>query len=132
MLVITIIELFLIILFGIRISYTDISTHKAYNKDVLAFFSVALLLQIVSAVIDHKIISVAIINIILTILLSVVFYTTKIWAAGDAKSYITIITLFPSYLYINSYGDLFPSFYILGYTFSLALLYVLLESITKK
>ena len=96
MLVITIIELFLIILFGIRISYTDISTHKAYNKDVLAFFSVALLLQIVSAVIDHKIISVAIINIILTILLSVVFFTTKIWAAGDAKSYITIITLYPS------------------------------------
>lgn len=129
MIVVIVLGLALVTLFGIRVSYTDIATHKAYNKDVVIFSIMGTILQICTCIVDYSMMSSIISNLIFTTIIGYVFFHTKVWAAGDAKAFATFILLFPSRLYMLEYGDLFPGFYVLGLTFSFALIYVVIESI---
>jgi len=68
-------------------------------------------------------------NFIISIILNLLFYASKIWAAGDAKLMALLIFLLPYCCYYGNEGMWFPAIYIFIAIFSLAFLYVVLESL---
>jgi hypothetical protein len=119
----------MIVLLGILSSYSDIRYKKAYNKTVVTFFLIGLGIQTVSIILDSTIFLHALVNIVMTITVSILFYSLRIWAAGDSKLFISMVMLIPFQLYGINDNALFPSFYLIEFTFTIALLYIIIESI---
>ena len=118
-----------IIALGVITTYSDMVHHKAYNKDLAIFACVGIAIQVLCIFCSDGDLTMAVINIMLTFLVSFVFFATRIWAAGDAKLFTVMILLIPRQLYGGSDKALFPAFVILGLAFALALFYVMVESI---
>ena len=114
---------------GILTTYTDIRYHKARNKHLLIFAVLGVMIQNANCILFPDTILLSLENIILTFAVSVAFYALKIWAAGDAKLFSVMVMLMPYCMYKESFHMSFPAFFTLGATFSVALLFVLVESV---
>ncbi len=115
---------------GIVSSISDFRNKKIYNKYII----ISIIASIMTYVfffkqIDRIYIKNFAINFIISCLVSFAFFYFKIWAAGDAKLFIAIIFMIPFELYEVSLRNYFPGLYVLIYVFSIAFIYVLLETI---
>jgi hypothetical protein len=69
------------------------------------------------------------VNVVLAFLTAIFFFVARIWAAGDAKLFTVMILLIPRGLYGANAENLFPAFMVLGFIFTFALMYVIVESV---
>lgn len=114
---------------GVITAYTDIRFHKAKNVHMFIFMMLGIGIQILSALIEPADSIKSLMNIGFTFGTAISFYAAKIWAAGDAKLFATMVMLIPISVYSIRESIIFPAFFVLGIVFSFALSYVLLESI---
>ncbi len=124
------IEIILILLFGIWTSYTDIKYEKIKNISVLLMIIFGIILNFVifhSGSNKEMMIS----NIILSIFSSVIIWLAGLWSAGDAKLFIGYSILIPPYLYNQIFDPRFPSLNIFIYTFSIIFLYLGVQVLFK-
>lgn len=119
-----------IIVLGALTSYSDIKFKKAYNKHLLVFLPIGVGIQITGVISSPDLLFWTVTNIIITAAISIVFYSQHIWAAGDAKLFSVMIMLIPYQFYSIASKTLFPAFYCLSFVFTIAIVYVLIESIT--
>lgn len=124
------IQIIIAVILGIVSSITDLKNKKIYNKCILT----ALLISAVSYIIFYKQIEINyilnfLINIIITAVVSFLFYYFKIWAAGDAKLFIAITFMIPFEIYEVDIKNVFPSLNLLIIIFSVAFIYVFFETI---
>lgn len=115
---------------GIVSSITDFKNKKIYNK----YLIVAIVLSVVIYLLFWKQIEIIylksfFINLFIGGIISFLFYYFKIWAAGDAKLFIVIIFMIPYEIYEVDTSNFFPSLYLLIIIFSVAFIYVFVETI---
>ena len=118
------------IIIGIVSSITDFKNKKIYNKNLI----VALIISVLIYLILWKQIEVTyiknyLINLFTSIIISFLFYYFKIWAAGDAKLFLAIIFMIPYEIYEVDTTNIFPALYMLIMIFSVAFVYVAIETI---
>ena len=126
---ISLISIFMLILLGVISTYTDIKYKKIYNRQIVVFLIIGVGIQIASVAVHEVPLRVALINTSLTFIISIIFYLSKIWAAGDSKLYFTMILLVSYPLYMTERSVFFPAFYVLEFIFTLSLIYVVIESV---
>ncbi len=126
--IISLISIFMLILLGTVSTYTDIKFKKAYNWQIVVFLIIGVGIQIAGVIAHEVSIGVTVINLLLTFIISVIFYMSKIWAAGDSKLFFTMILLISYPLYMTERIVLFPAFYVLGFIFTVSFIYVVIES----
>lgn len=129
MVIVKIVSIISILSVGIITSISDIKNHKAYNKDLLVFACVGLAIQILSISIGNCDAITSLVNVCLAFLTAFFFFVARIWAAGDAKLFTVIILLIPRNLYGSNAENIFPAFMVLGFIFTFALMYVIVESV---
>ncbi len=109
---------------------TDLKYGKIYNKMIIILGLIgAPLVTTLYGFLNKDLLLQFIINFSITIMLSLLFYAFKIWAAGDAKLMALLVFLLPYSYYYSYEGMYFPTIYIFIVIFSLAFLYVVMESI---
>ena len=118
------------IVLGIIASITDFKNKKIYNKNII----IAVVISIITYIIFYKQIEVIyiknyIINLEISIIISFIFFYLKIWAAGDAKLFLAIILMIPYEIYEVEKSNIFPALYLLILIFSVAFIYVVIETI---
>lgn len=128
MIIITLISISAILALSILSSITDVRIHKVRNKHIVVFAALGLALQVGAVVLDSSLLLILLENLLLAIAIAIAFYAVKIWAAGDAKLFATMILLFPFNMMINVLGTAFASLVVLGFTFTIAMGFVVVES----
>lgn len=126
--ILSIIAATLVCILGGISSYSDIKYKKSFNRHIVVFLIAGIAVQIVSVAINPGQWVWTLSNIALTFIVSILFYSFRIWAAGDAKLFITMILLLPYQMYIHSVLSIFPALVILECVFLIALLYTIAES----
>ena len=71
------------------------------------------------------------INFCLSILVSIVFYLSDVWAPGDAKLYILITALYPRRYYAARPGKIFPALSIVVFAYAAGYIYLICEAVIK-
>ena len=69
------------------------------------------------------------INLFISGIIAFLFFCFKIWAAGDAKLFLAIILMIPYEIYEVEKSNIFPALYLLILIFSVAFIYVVIETI---
>ena len=70
-------------------------------------------------------------NVILSVITTVIFYLTDIWAPGDCKLYITISLIFPVRAYVVKEGNIFPALDFVVYAFALGYIFLLAMTFSR-
>lgn len=118
------------IILGIVSSITDFKNKKIYNKNIiLATIISAFTYLILCNQIEIIYIKNYLINLIISVIISFLFFYFKIWAAGDAKLFLAIVLMIPYELYEVETNNVFPALYLLIIIFSIAFIYVFFETI---
>ena len=118
------------IILGVVSSVTDLKNKKIYNKNIIvALFISAISYVILYKQIEIKYVSNFTLNLIISMLISFAFYYFKIWAAGDAKLFLTITFMIPYEIYEVEINNVFPSLNLLIIIFCIAFIYVFFETI---
>lgn len=118
------------IILGLISALTDFKEMKIYNKNIKIFLIISIIIYLLCFnQIEIIYIKYYLINLIISIIISFIFYYFKIWAAGDAKLFLAIIFMIPYPVYQNNIKNIFPAMYLLIIIFSIAFIYVVLESI---
>lgn len=117
-------------------SYTDCKYGKVFNKNIVIFLFIGVTINctylsylLFENQVEKLVFFKYYINLIISIGTSYFFYRFKIWAAGDAKLYFTILFLLPYNLIIDNSLNIFPGFFLLVFIFSISFIYILLETI---
>lgn len=121
-------------------SITDIKYSKIYNKHLIINFTLGIILYLMKFIAGFKLVNSIptcciekwMINILVGLIISLCFYFFKIWSAGDAKLFILILFLIPYYVYFTKQNSIFPGYIILIYIFSIAFIYLGIETIVLK
>lgn len=71
------------------------------------------------------------INFCLSIIVSIVFYLSDVWAPGDAKLYILIAALYPQRYYAARPGNIFPALSIVVFAYAAGYIYLICEAIFR-
>ena len=109
---------------------TDIRNKKIYNKIIIVTNIVAIILYVLFyKQIEISFIRQHVFNILTTIIISFMFFYFNIWAAGDAKLFITLSVCIPVQLFERNPISIFPSELLLILIFSSAFIYILFETI---
>lgn len=121
---------FVAVVVGILSSITDLRNGKIYNKIILLSLVVGLPLVIYYyGFLATDLLPSYCCNLGIAIILGFLFYKFKLWAAGDGKLWIVFVFLIPVPIYMTADGNLFPAAYILSFSFSLAFLYLCIDSL---
>lgn len=122
--------IFIIIISGITSSYTDIRSGKIYNKYLIMFFVFGMIFQMVYlSNLNSAVVKSYLTNLVAAVFFSVIIYYFKIWAAGDAKLFILIISLMPMEIYKANSKNIFPGFSVIMTIFLCGFSYLILESL---
>lgn len=131
-----IILIFSMILLCTIASFTDFKFGKVFNKHLLIFLAIGLLVNImyisyalIAKQIDFQICMRYALNIIIGAIISYFMYYNKIWAAGDAKMYFVILFLVPYNLLIYKSINIFPGFILLSLIFSIGFIFLIGETL---
>lgn len=123
------IMLSVMMVFCVHATITDLKSGLVKNKLLLLGSSIALLLDIIYySVFAQDFFLAFIINFVVMTLLSILFYASHIWAAGDSKLLIFVISLIPARIYYSG-ENVAATVLIMIAIFSLAFLYYIAESI---
>ena len=123
-------QFLLIILVCLISSFSDCSTKKIYNKNLLIFLILSSITYLILFnFIKFDNIYLYLINLFISTIVSYLFYYYKIWAAGDAKLFILVIYMIPYSVYKISNKMIFPALYIIMIIFSVAFLCIIIESL---
>lgn len=118
------------VIVGIVASITDFKNQKIFNKTLI----IAIICSLLTYVILYKEIETQyiisfILNLIIGIIISFLFFYFEIWAAGDAKMFITTLLMIPYEFYGANEKNIFPGMQLLIIIFSIAFIYVIIETI---
>lgn len=118
------------LILGVISLITDIKHKKIYNKNII----IALIISTICYICLYKRIEVEFIlnftvNLIITAIISFLFYYLKIWAAGDAKLFLSIVYMIPFEIYEVDKLNIFPALNLLIIIFSIAFIYIFFETI---
>lgn len=118
------------IVLGIISAITDFKNKKIYNKNIIIAIVVSIFTYIfLWRQIEATYIKNYFINLGISIIISFLFFYFKIWAAGDAKLFLAIVMMIPYEIYEVETNNVFPSLYLLIIIFSVAFIYVAIETI---
>lgn len=124
------IQSFIAISLGLISAITDFKNMKIYNKNIKKALLISTLIYLISIpTIEVFYIKNYTINLLITLFISLLFYYFKIWAAGDAKLFLAITYMIPYSVYNTNQQNIFPSLHLLIIIFSIAFIYVVIESI---
>lgn len=122
--------IFMVVIVCTLSSYTDIKEGKIYNKHIMVFLSIGIIVQLVYLIIMNRaLVNLYIVNLGSTIIFSILIYFFGIWSAGDAKLVITIITLIPMEIYNVNSKNIFPGFSTIIIIFLCGFFYLIIESV---
>ncbi|MCB8818323.1 hypothetical protein [Desulfosporosinus shakirovi] len=120
------------LLVGLTTSFTDMSRGKIYNKHLLKFFPIIMVIDIANVVItkqDHKTVLLFIVNFLIGTVIAILLYYWRAWAGGDAKLFSLVLLIVPNEIYPESANNIFPGFWLLVSVFSIGFLYILTETV---
>ena len=118
------------IVLGIVASITDLKNKKIYNKNIIISVIISIFVYLVLYnQIEMIYIQNYIINFTISLAISFLFFYLKIWAAGDAKLFLAIVLMIPYEIYEVEKTNVFPALYLLILIFSVAFIYVVIETI---
>lgn len=124
------IQSFIAIILGVISAITDLKSKKIYNKNIVVFVIISFFIYLILCKeIDMIYMKSYLINLIISIAISFLFFYFKIWAAGDAKLFLAIIFMIPFELYEVKNNNVFPGMYLLIIIFSIAFIYVFFETL---
>jgi archaeal preflagellin peptidase FlaK len=128
----------ILIYLGMKSSYTDIKISKIYNKDLLFSLKLGLPILVINVIIGilFKIFSFSIIvnifiNLFFVLTTGLIFWTLKLWAAGDAKLFLILSIILPINFFISNHNKLFPSFNSLVNSYIILIFFILIEIIAS-
>ena len=129
-----IIDIIPVLLISIVGAVTDIRFGRVKNLHLIVVIALWVLLNIVNAIAFGRIsLSVAWgINLGFSLITSIIFYITDIWAPGDCKLFCTIVLMFPLYMYPKRFGNIYPALDFVIYAFASGYLALLGISLYKK
>lgn len=111
-------------------SYTDLKESIIPNRYLLSCAVIAIICDVIYyAFWMRDCLSLFLINYALLAVVGIVFYAYNLWAAGDCKLLLVVGLCIPGRFYTFSELQVGVSFYIVALVFSLAFLYVVIESI---
>lgn len=119
------------IMFGICIysSITDLKRGIVRNSTILLGSVLSVVLNLVYyAIFAKDYFAAYIINFFVMVILSLTFYATHIWAAGDSKLLIFVISMIPARIYFSG-NNVAATVTILIVIFSFAFIYYVFESV---
>ena len=122
----------ILILLGLTATRTDLSNGKIYNRHLLKFLLIILLVDIAHVVItkqDIKTVLLFLTNFLVGTVIAILLYRWGAWAGGDAKLFSLVLLVVPKGIYPEGANYLFPGFWLLMSIFSLGFLYVFSETI---
>ncbi len=115
---------------SIASSITDVKSGVVYNKSLLFAAIAGAAADIVYyCLFAREYFAFFAVNFCAVAVISIVFYAYHIWAAGDSKLFILTVMLIPARIYSENRLGVVPAMSILIYTFSIAFVYVIAESI---
>lgn len=131
------ISILFIILLCAYVTWMDIKTGKIKNKiilfGILGSFILNLIFILISNIFsEYKFWGLLyykelIINLIIAIIVSYIFWFKRLWSAGDAKLFIVIVLLLPLTFYKNGFLPYFPAFALLfNIFFSASVFYLII------
>ena len=125
-----ILMLCLIIISGFLSSLSDFKYGKIYNRHVIVLFVLGIFIQFTWLVIFSSfMLLIYLSNLIIGTCLGYFLYYYNIWSAGDAKLYSLFLALVPVVIYPKNVSNIFPGFIILVLTFTVAFLYIALDTL---
>ncbi len=118
------------IILGCVSSITDFKNKKIYNKNIIVAVIISILVYIILCnQIEIAYIKNYLINFGISVIISFLFFNFKIWAAGDAKLFLSIVLMIPYEIYEVETNNIFPALNLLIMIFSVAFIYVAIETI---
>lgn len=118
-----------IILAGIA-SITDFKNKKIYNKTIIIAICISIFTYIICwRQIEFIYLKNYLINLFISGIIAFIFFCFRIWAAGDAKLFFALVFMIPYEIYEVQMYNIFPAIYIMIMIFSIAFIYVVLETI---
>jgi hypothetical protein len=110
-----------ILLFGVVTTYSDVKYRKIRNKHILGALIYTLvvyaLLSFLRFPFSKQYWIDLVINLFVSLIVSVTIWIFGLWSAADAKLFIAYTSLTPLFFYSNTYFKFFPSFVLLINTF---------------
>lgn len=128
MMVLNLLSVCAIIFLGILASMTDCRFHIVRNNHIIPFLFLGIVFRVLSIIIVPETAILDLRNMAFALGTSIGFYAARIWAAGDAKLFFVVSLLCPYELLVEGFGIRYPALFLLGIIFTLALLYVVVES----
>jgi hypothetical protein len=130
------VQLFLLFLFLVTASTTDIKTGKVRNKDILiflvmgVFYYAVFLAKGLYAEIPSTLpmLKYAGINVLVAFVCSFFVRSIGLWPAGDAKTFVIACLLIPIVCYKHVYFNVFPGFTLLLNIFIVGIVYIMYNS----
>jgi len=122
--------MFLLFAILVYAAYTDCRTSQIHNKLIIRGILAAVALDIPYYLIFARSYFVSfLLNLLMMTLIAFFFYLYHLWAAGDSKLFFVVALCIPGKLYSFWEIGSVPSFVILILVFSIAFIYVIIESI---
>lgn len=111
-------------------SITDCKNKKIYNKLIVTFLWTSLIIYCAFyRNIDTQFILNYFINLTISLIVGYLFYYLKIWAAGDAKLFFSVVAMIPFEVYETSSANYFPAVVLIILIFSIGFLAIFIETI---
>lgn len=123
------VQIVMALIIGVVASITDFRDKKIYNKDILVAFIISFGLYIIFwRQIEMEYVVNIIVNFAIATIVSFCFFYFKIWAAGDAKLFLSIVFMIPYEMYETKILNFFPALNLLIIIFSIAFIYIVFET----
>lgn len=120
----------LIIFISTAASISDLRNGNISNKLlVLGLFIGIVCDSIYYLRFERSIIGSFLVNLVIVSLISILFYGTHVWSAGDSKLSILLMLLIPGKIYSSTNNDVAPCMLIFIFIFSVGFIYVIAESV---
>lgn len=130
MLVCEILLISLLILTGVRASFTDIRHGVVKNRDLLLAVIIGIVIDIVYyGVFARDIITDFLLNLLLVFLVLLFLYKTNSFAGGDLKLGIVMTILYPARLYLVYRHSIYTLIFALGFAFAYGYIWLVGDSV---
>ena len=119
-----------LLVLGIKASISDCRYSLIPNRLLMQALPVIAVLDVIYyGFFVRDIVLESLFNLVFVGVFAVVFYAYNLWAAGDSKLLVLMTAAIPARIYSYSYLGPFPGFLCLVIIFSIAFIYVIVESI---
>lgn len=122
-------KVIVLIILCICVTVTDIKNGIIGNKPIFTALCIGVFLNLMGFITDSSHMAVQMINVLLAVLLSVLLYCAKIWAAGDCKLLCVIAVLVPYELYLNIFNKYMALVIWTAIIFAVSYVYLIIESV---